>query len=66
MEFYKFFLNDLSHYLVRSINFSYSIGEKSVTQRSALIITLLKPNKTKFYLKNWRPISLLGVDCKIA
>ena len=66
VEFYKLFWNDLSHYLVRSINFSYSIGEMSVTQRSALITTLPKPNKTKFYLKNWRPTSLLGVDYKIA
>ena len=65
-EFYKFFWNDLSHYLVRSINFSYTIGEMSVTQRSALITILPKPNKQKFYLKNWRPISLLGVDYKIA
>ena len=54
------------NYLVRSINFSYSIGEMSVTRRSALITTLPKPNKKMFYLKNWRPISLLGVDYKIA
>ena len=66
VEFYQFFWKDLSHYLVRSIHFSYSIGEMSVTQRSALITTLPKPNKIKFYLKNWRPISLLGVDYKIA
>ena len=51
VEFYNFFWNDLSHYLVRSINFSYSIGEMSVTQRSALITTLPEPNRTKFYLK---------------
>ena len=49
VEFYTFFWKDLSHYLVRSINFLYSIGEMSVTQRSALITTLPKPNKTKFY-----------------
>ena len=66
VEFYKCFWKDLIHYLVRSINFSYSIGEMSVTQRSALITTLPKPNKAKFDLKNWRPISLLGVDYKIA
>lgn len=66
VEFYKFFWKDLGHYLVRSINFSYSIGEMSVTQRSALITTLPKPNETKFYLKNWTPIALLGVDYKIA
>ena len=35
----------------------------SVTQRSDLITTLPKPNKKKL---NWRPISFLGVDYKIA
>lgn len=41
VEFYQFFWNDLSHYLVQSINFSYSIGEISVTQRSALTLPAL-------------------------
>ena len=66
VEFYKFFRKDLSHYLVWSIYFSYSIGEMSVTQRSVPITTLPKPNKSKFYLKNWRLISSPGVDYKIA
>ena len=65
-EFYKFFWKNLCHYLVRSINFSYSIGETSVTQRSELITTSPKPNKKKLNLKNWRPIFSLGVDYKIA
>ena len=59
---------------MRSINFSCSFGEMSVTQRSGLITTLPRLNKTKFYIKNnnnnkkknWRPISLLGVDYQIA
>ena len=66
VEFYKFFWKELDHYLVRSINFAYSSGKMSITQRSALITTLPNPNKSKFYLKNWSPISLLGVDYKIA
>ena len=32
LEFSKFLRMDLSHYLVRSINFSYSIGEMSLRQ----------------------------------
>ena len=50
-NFIILFWKDLCHYLVRSISFSYSIGEMSVTQRSALITTLPRPNKKTFYLK---------------
>ena len=61
-NFINFFGMTSAPFLVRSINFSYSIGEMWVSQRSAIITTLPKPNNTKFYLKYWRPISLLGVD----
>ena len=37
-----------------------------VTQKQGLIVTLPKPDKARYNLKNWRPITLLTVDYKIA
>ena len=65
-EFYKFFWNDIKIFLVRSLNASYDMGKMSITQRRGLITSIPKPNKIRFYLKNWRPISLICVDYKIA
>ena len=38
----------------------------SATQKQGLIVTIPKPDKARHYLKNWRPITLLTVDYKIA
>ena len=35
------------------------------SQRQAIIKLLIKPNKDKRYISNWRPISLLNLDQKI-
>lgn len=61
-EFYKFFLEGPQPLLifVWSIDFSYSLGEMQVTQRSALIATLPEPNKSKFYLKIGHQCPYLG------
>ena len=40
-------------------------GELSSTQKEGVIICIPKGNKDKQLLKNWRPISLLNVVCKI-
>ena len=65
-EFYKFFWNDIKIFLVGSLNASYDMGKMSITQRRGVITSIPKPNKIRFYLKNWRPISLICVDYKIA
>ena len=36
VEFFKFFWNDLGHFLVRSINYAFRKGELSVTQNRGL------------------------------
>lgn len=65
-EFFKFFWVDIGYFILRSLNFAYSTGSLSVTQKMGIITCLPKPNKNRQNLKNWRPISLLNVIYKMA
>ena len=65
-EFYKVFWNDVHHYLLNALNCAYAKGLLAVTQRRGLITLLPKKNKPANFLKNWRPITLLNCDYKIA
>ena len=65
-EFYKFFWKDIGVFLVRAINFGFFTKSLSSTQKQGLITCLPKGKKPKQFLKNWRPISLLNVEYKIA
>ena len=65
-EFYKIFWNDVSTFLIDALNMSFSKGCLSISQRRGLITLLPKKNKPRQYLKNWRPITLLNCDYKIA
>ena len=66
VEFFKFFWIDIGVYVLRSINYGYRTGSLSVTQKQGIITCLPKPNKCRYNLKNWRPISLLNVVYKMA
>ena len=65
-EFNSFFWNQLGKTMVNSFNYGFHKGEPSISQRQSVIRLIPKKNKNLLYLKNWRPISLLNVDYKIA
>jgi hypothetical protein len=65
-EFFKFFFRDIGHFLVRSVNYGFLVGEMSVTQKQGIVTIIPKEGKDKHLLKNWRPITLLNVPYKIA
>ena len=65
-EFYKFFWSDLKIPLLNSLNHAYEIGELSLSKKQGVITCLPKEGKQKEFIKNWRPISLLNIDYKLA
>ena len=65
-EFYKVFWKDIEQFLLNALNCAYTKGCLSITQRRGLITLVPKKNKPINLLKNWRPITLLNCDYKIA
>jgi hypothetical protein len=51
---------------MKCLNKSLDNGKFSVSQRQGLITCIPKEGKAKHFLRNWRPITLLNVDFKIA
>ena len=65
-EFYKVFWKDVSPFLIRCLNKSHQKGKLALTQRRGIISLIPKKDKALQELKNWRPITLLNCDYKIA
>lgn len=65
MEFYITFWEILGEDLVTVLNYAYDVGRMSPSQCRGLI-TLLHKGGERSRRTNWRPISLLNVDYKIA
>ena len=66
VEFYKFFFDMLGNDLIASFNEAHAINELTVSQRRGVITLIPKEEGSLLELKNWRPITLLNVDLKIA
>ena len=65
-EFYKIFWDDISGALLAALNFAYENGQLAMTQRRGIIKLIPKKEADLKILKNWRPLSLLNCDYKIA
>jgi len=64
-EFYKVFWKDISALLISSFNCAFESGYLSVTQRRGFIKLIPEKDPELYFVKNWRPITLLNTDYKI-
>ena len=64
-EFYKTFWHKIDNIVVDSLNYAYKNGELSDSQKIGVVSLIYKKNDA-LDLKNWRPITLLNIDYKIA
>ena len=52
--------------MVDSFNYGFENGLLTISQRLAIVSLIPKKDKNLQHLKNWRPVSLLNNDYKIA
>ena len=61
------FWNAVGKFMVESFNYAFQYGSLSISQRQGIISSIPKKNKNLEYVKtDWRLVSLLNVDYKIA
>ena len=65
-EFYICFWEDLGSLLIVTLIYAFQYGELSTFERQAVITLIENKGRDKRLIKNWRPISLINVDTKIA
>ena len=65
-EFYKFFWEDIEESLINALNFSYQTGKLTISQRRGIIKLIPKKDADPNLIRNWRPLTLLNCDYKIA
>ena len=56
----------MKEFYINSINYSFQTGSLTDLQKQSIITLLPKQNKDITSLENWRPISLLNIDYRIA
>mgnify|MGYP000353278961 FL=1 len=59
-------MNDLVEILLNSLNYSNDIGKLSISQRRGIIKLIPKKDAELNLIKNWRPLTMLKCDYKIA
>ena len=66
VEFYKHFFGLFGQEFLDSVNTAHDQSELSISQRRGVITLIPKENANIKDLSNWRPITVLNVDYKIA
>ena len=65
-EFFQMFWNDVSKPLLEALNYRFEIGKQCISQKRGIIKLIPKKSEELYYVKNWRPLTLLNCDYKIA
>ena len=52
--------------MIEVFNYSFELRQMSNSQKQAIITLIDKKGRDRMFLENWRPISLINVDSKIA
>ena len=65
-EFYKHFFDLVGSDLINCLNQAFEVGELFISQRRGVITLIPKKDSDLLDLHNWRPITLLNIDYKIA
>ena len=66
VEFLKHFWDQVGPIIVDCFNYCFEKGCLTDEQRRGIISLIPKEGKNNLFLKNWRPITLLNVDYKVA
>ena len=65
-EFYKVFWKDISPFLIPALNFAFESGYLSLSYtKTRSYKTNPKKDAEPYFIKNWRPITLLNTDYKM-
>jgi len=65
-EFYKVFWDEFADILIDALNYSHENGKLPISQRRGIIKLIPKKDAELNLVKNWRPLTLLNCDYKIA
>ena len=52
--------------MTEGFNYSFELGQISNSQKQAIITLIDKKGRDRLFLENWRPISFINADSKIA
>ena len=65
-EFCKILWDELADILIDTLNYSHENGKLPISQRQGIIKLIPKTDAELNLIKNWRPLTLLNCDFKIA